>query len=36
MYAYSGADLPLTYKDTQSAFVNRRTKNFSKNWEALS
>ena len=31
-----GADLPLTYKDTQSAFVNRKTENFSKNWEALS
>ena len=33
----SGADLPLTYKDTQSAFVNRKIENFSKkNWEALS
>ena len=26
----SGADLPLTYKDTQRAFVNRKTRNFSK------
>ena len=26
----SGADLPLTYKDTQSAFVNQRTEKIFK------
>ena len=29
-------NLSLTDKDTQSVFVNQRTENFSKNWEALS
>ena len=31
-----GADLPLTYKDTQSTFVNRKQKFFKENREALS